>query len=82
MADSWFPTAVISHFYSAVYVGADNVRITPNRWISNDDLHKITLLLSEVGFVWLFTNISRCWIKFANGPPRITLAARKRATPV
>ena len=21
MADSWFPTAVISHFYSAVYVG-------------------------------------------------------------
>ena len=65
-----------------IYVGTDNVRITPNRWIDNDDLHKITLLLSEVGFVWLFTNISRCWIKFANGPPRITLTARKRATPV
>ena len=62
--------------------GADNVRIIPNRWIGNDDWRKITLLLSEVGFVWLFTNISRCWIKFANGPPRITPAARKRLTPV
>ena len=33
MADSWFPTAVISHFYSAVYValverGAQNTRLT------------------------------------------------------
>ena len=24
MADSWFPTAVISHFYSAVYLGNGN----------------------------------------------------------
>ena len=60
----------------------DNVRIIPNQWIDNDDWRRITLLLGEIGFIWLFTNISRCWIKFANGPPRITLAARKRLTPV
>ena len=60
----------------------DNVRIIPNQWIDNDDWRRITLLLGEIGFIWLLTNISRCWIKFANGPPRITLAARKRLTPV
>ena len=27
MADSWFPTAVISHFYSAVYVVSENEAI-------------------------------------------------------
>ena len=26
MADSWFPTAVISHFYSAVYVALGSLR--------------------------------------------------------
>ena len=65
-----------------IYAATDNVRIVPNRWIGNDDWRTITLLLSEVGFVWLFTSISRCWIKFANGPPRIMPAARKRLTPV
>ena len=62
--------------------GADNVRVIPNRWIGNDDWRKITLLLGEAGFVWLFTNIARCWIKFANGPPGITPAARERRMPV
>ena len=62
--------------------GAGNVRVLPSRWIGNDDWRTITLLLSEVGFVWLFTSISRCWIKFANGPPRIMPATRKRLTPV
>ena len=27
MADSWFPTAVISHFYSAVYLWIKRVKI-------------------------------------------------------
>ena len=27
MADSWFPTAVISHFYSAVYTGSHSMTV-------------------------------------------------------
>ena len=41
MADSWFPTAVISHFYSAVYVRKADIDETAAhlmrsaRWVRN-----------------------------------------------
>ena len=31
MADSWFPTAVISHFYSVVYITKSYIRIGKKR---------------------------------------------------
>ena len=54
----------------------------PNGWIENGVWRRITALLNEIGFVWMFNHVMRCWIRFENGPQSIVPAPRKRPTPI
>ena len=65
-----------------IRAGRSDVRVVPNFWIENDVWRRITTLLNEIGFVWMFNHVMRCWIRFENGPPAIAPAAKERRMPV
>ena len=65
-----------------IYADHNDVRVVPNDWIENDVWCKMTTLLNEIGLVWMFNHVMRCWIKFENGPPAIVPADRKKLTPI
>ena len=65
-----------------IHADRNDVRVVPNDWIENDVWRKMTTLLNEIGLVWMFNHVMRCWIKFENGPPAIVPADRKKPTPI
>ena len=84
ISGNWAIARKLGKHASLVTIHADHndVRVVPNDWIENDVWCKMTTLLNEIGLVWMFNHVMRCWIKFENGPPTIVPADRKKLTPI
>ena len=84
ISGNWAIARKLGKHASLVTIHADHndVRVVPNDWIENDVWRKMTTLLNEIGLVWMFNHVMRCWIKFENGPPAIVPADRKKPTPI
>ena len=84
ISGNWAIARKLGKHASLVTIHADHndVRVVPNDWIENDVWCKMTTLLNEIGLVWMFNHVMRCWIKFENGPPAIVPADRKKPTPI